>query len=258
MGVAVTSQEPGREVVRAALVQSKWTGDKAVDDRGQRRAGAPAPPSQGAQVLCFQELFYGPYFCQVQDPAYFSTTPRRSPGRRPTACSDAGRARPAWCWSCRSTRWSRRASSTTPPSSIDADGDVPRQVPQAPHPPGQGLLGEVLLPPRQPGLPGLRHRGRADRRLHLLRPPLPRRAGAPSVSPARASSSTPRPPAAGSRPTSGNSSSRRRRWPTSTSSARSTASGSRTSATTTSTARRTSSTRAARSWARRRRAATTT
>jgi beta-ureidopropionase len=25
----------------------------------------------GAQVLCFQELFYGPYFCQVQDPRYY-------------------------------------------------------------------------------------------------------------------------------------------------------------------------------------------
>jgi N-carbamoylputrescine amidase len=29
---------------------------------------------QGAQVVCFQELFYGPYFCQVQDPEYFSYT----------------------------------------------------------------------------------------------------------------------------------------------------------------------------------------
>jgi N-carbamoylputrescine amidase len=29
---------------------------------------------EGAQVLCFQELFYGPYFCQVQDPEYFSYT----------------------------------------------------------------------------------------------------------------------------------------------------------------------------------------
>jgi N-carbamoylputrescine amidase len=27
---------------------------------------------QGAQVLCFQELFYGPYFCQVQDRQYYS------------------------------------------------------------------------------------------------------------------------------------------------------------------------------------------
>jgi N-carbamoylputrescine amidase len=30
--------------------------------------------AQGAQVICFQELFYGPYFCQVQDAAYYSYT----------------------------------------------------------------------------------------------------------------------------------------------------------------------------------------
>ncbi len=50
----------------------------------------------------------------------------------------------------------------------------PRQVPQAPHPAPGEVLGEVLLPARQPRLPGLRHRGRQGRRLHLLRPALPR------------------------------------------------------------------------------------
>src|SRR5271165_967045 len=59
------------EVVRAALVQSAWTGDKEsmieASVKWAREAAA-----QGAQVLCFQELFYGPYFCQVQDTAYFS------------------------------------------------------------------------------------------------------------------------------------------------------------------------------------------
>ncbi len=30
--------------------------------------------AQGAQVMCFQELFYGPYFCQVQDAEYYSYT----------------------------------------------------------------------------------------------------------------------------------------------------------------------------------------
>jgi len=29
---------------------------------------------QGAQVMCLQELFYGPYFCQVQDPKYYAWT----------------------------------------------------------------------------------------------------------------------------------------------------------------------------------------
>jgi N-carbamoylputrescine amidase len=28
--------------------------------------------AQGARVMCFQELFYGPYFCQVQDAAFYS------------------------------------------------------------------------------------------------------------------------------------------------------------------------------------------
>ncbi len=48
------------------------------------------------------------------------------------------------------------------------------QVPQEPHPRRRPLLGKVLLPARQPRLPGLRHRGRQGRRLHLLRPALPR------------------------------------------------------------------------------------
>jgi beta-ureidopropionase len=57
-------------VVRAALVQTKWTGDKAsmIDlhvDYARQAA------SQGAQVMCFQELFYGPYFCQVQDTEFY-------------------------------------------------------------------------------------------------------------------------------------------------------------------------------------------
>ena len=49
----------------------------------------------------------------------------------------------------------------------------PRQVPQAPHPEPRQVLGEVLLPSRQPGLSGVQDRGRADRGLHLLRPALP-------------------------------------------------------------------------------------
>ena len=61
------------EIVRAALVQSSWTGDKKSmieANVGFAREAA----AQGAQVLCFQELFYGPYFCQVQDSQYFSYT----------------------------------------------------------------------------------------------------------------------------------------------------------------------------------------
>ena len=59
------------DVVRVALVQNQWTGDKqSMIDSSVKWAREAA--AQGAQVVCFQELFYGPYFCQVQDAEYFS------------------------------------------------------------------------------------------------------------------------------------------------------------------------------------------
>jgi hypothetical protein len=58
------------DLIRAALVQTAWTGDKeSMIDLHERHARDAA--AQGAQVICFQELFYGPYFCQVQDTAYY-------------------------------------------------------------------------------------------------------------------------------------------------------------------------------------------
>lgn len=59
------------DVIRAALVQAKWTGDvgSMVD---AAVAAAERAAQQHAQVVCFQEIFSGPYFCQVQDPQYYS------------------------------------------------------------------------------------------------------------------------------------------------------------------------------------------
>ena len=57
-------------IVRAALVQTRWTGDTAsmldLHEDYARRAAA-----QGAQVLGFQEVFNAPYFCQVQEPEHY-------------------------------------------------------------------------------------------------------------------------------------------------------------------------------------------
>ena len=57
--------------VRAAIVQHSYKGDKeamiAAHEQSTREAAA-----QGAQVMCYQELFYGPYFCQVQDAEFYS------------------------------------------------------------------------------------------------------------------------------------------------------------------------------------------
>ena len=57
-------------VVCAAMVQTGWTGDKEsmieLHEKYVEEAAAA-----GAKVMCFQELFYGPYFCQVQDAVYY-------------------------------------------------------------------------------------------------------------------------------------------------------------------------------------------
>ncbi len=58
------------DVVRAALVQTTWTGDKESMIKAHEVYAREAA-AQGAKVICFQELFYGPYFCQVQDAAYY-------------------------------------------------------------------------------------------------------------------------------------------------------------------------------------------
>ncbi len=61
------------DVVRAALVQTRWTGERASMVEANVRLARRAA-EQGARVLCFQELFSGPYFCQVQDPSYYALT----------------------------------------------------------------------------------------------------------------------------------------------------------------------------------------
>jgi N-carbamoylputrescine amidase len=78
------------EIVRAALVQTKWTGDKQSMIESNVALAREAA-SQGAQVLCFQELFYGPYFCQVQDPEYFSYTESVPGGPTTEAMCDLAR-----------------------------------------------------------------------------------------------------------------------------------------------------------------------
>ena len=59
-------------VVRAALVQSEWTGD--IDSMVEKNVGyARDAANQGAQILCFQEIFNAPYFCNKQENKYLET-----------------------------------------------------------------------------------------------------------------------------------------------------------------------------------------
>ena len=61
---------PESGVVRAAIVQAKWTGDTAsmikVHENYAREAA-----QQGAQIMGFQEVFNAPYFCQVQEAEHY-------------------------------------------------------------------------------------------------------------------------------------------------------------------------------------------
>ena len=99
--------------------------------------------------MLFQELFYGPYFCQVQDAQYYSYTELIPDGPTTKRMQDLAKQtgmvlvvpmyeedEQASGHLLQHRRRHRRRR------------HVPRQVPQDPHPARQGLLGEVLLPAR--------------------------------------------------------------------------------------------------------------
>ncbi len=77
-------------IVRGALLQTDWTGDKESMIQ-KHEAAAQDAQRQGAQVMCFQELFYGPYFCQVQDARYYSYTERIPDGPTTRRMQDLAR-----------------------------------------------------------------------------------------------------------------------------------------------------------------------
>src|SRR6186997_399479 len=57
--------------VRAAITQTTWTGDKeSMLDKHEQFARDAA--KDGAQIICFQELFYGPYFGITEDKKYYA------------------------------------------------------------------------------------------------------------------------------------------------------------------------------------------
>ncbi|MHA2187599.1 MAG: nitrilase-related carbon-nitrogen hydrolase [Candidatus Thorarchaeota archaeon] len=66
--------------VRVGLVQAIWDGDvsdeSAIEENIERmirkhEGFASMAEQQEVQILCFQELFYGPYFCAEQDPRWY-------------------------------------------------------------------------------------------------------------------------------------------------------------------------------------------
>ena len=219
-------------VVRAALVQTTWTGDKeSMIDKHEEYAREAA--AQGAQVICFQELFYGPYFCQVQDSQFYEyaeAVPGPTTERFQALAKELGMVIVLPVYE-RSSRFLYNTAAV-----IDADGTYLGKYRKHAHPARAAASGRSSTS------------GRATSGTPSSTPPSARsastsattgtspRAGARSASTVPRSCSTPAPPAAACPSTSGRSSSRPPPWPTSTSSAPSTGSASRTSATTTSTA----------------------
>jgi N-carbamoylputrescine amidase len=66
-------------IVRAAVVQTAWTGDiQSMVEKNVKYAEEAA--NQGTRVMCFQEIFNTPYFCQVQDDEHFSTAEKMPDG----------------------------------------------------------------------------------------------------------------------------------------------------------------------------------
>ncbi len=53
------------------MVQAAWTGDQESMIAQHEEYVAQAA-SSGVEAMCFQELFNGPYFCQVQDAGYYA------------------------------------------------------------------------------------------------------------------------------------------------------------------------------------------
>ena len=157
--------------VRAAITQTTWTGDKeSMLDKHEQFARDAA--AQGAQVISFQELFYGPYFGITQDKKYYQYA---EPADGPIVQRFAALAKELEMVTVLPIYEEQQTGVYYNTAVlVDCRRHDPRQVPQAPHPARREVLGEVLLPSGQPGLPGLRHRGRQGRHVHLLRPALPR------------------------------------------------------------------------------------
>ena len=159
-------------IVRAAIVQTEWTGDK--DSMIKKNADYAREAAQaGAQVMCFQELFYGPYFCQVQENEFFDYAEPIPDGPDDQADAGPGRKRPGWSWWCPSSRKEQDRLLLQHGAVIDADGTYLGKYRKTHIPHVKGFWEKFYFKPGNTGLPGVRHRSRPHGRLHLLRPHFP-------------------------------------------------------------------------------------
>ncbi len=227
------------DVVRAAIVQTNWTGDKESMIKAHEEYARQAA-AQGAKVICFQELFYGPYFCQVQDAEFYSyaeSIPGPTTERFQALARELGMVMvlPMYEQEQPGVLYNTAAV-------VDADGSYLGKYRKNHIPQVKGFWEKFYFRPGNLGYPVFDTAvGRIG--VYICYDRHFPEAGARSAWPAPRSYSTRPPPAVVFPPISGSWNSRPARWRTSTSSARSTAPESKNSATTISTGRPTSSTR---------------
>ena len=201
------------------------------------------------QILCLQEIFYGPYFCAEQETRWYHLTERVPDGPTVTLMRKLAKKHrmvivvPIYEEEQPGVYYNTAAV-------IDADGSYLGKYRKTHIPHCKpGFWEKFYFRPGNLGYPGVRDRLRARSASTSATTATSRRARGRSAWPGPRSSSIPRPPWPGSPSTCGSSSSRRTRSPTATSSAPSTGSASsRPGRSASSTARATSATRAARSW----------
>ena len=168
-------------IVRAAIVQTEWTGDK--DSMIKKNADyAREAAQQGAQVLCFQELFYGPYFCQVQENEHFEYAEPIPDG--PTTqlmldlAQETGMVLVVPIFEKEQDGFYYNTAAV-----IDADGTYLGKYRKTHIPHVKGFWEKFYFRPGNTGYPVFDTAVGQGRGLHLLRPPLPGRVA--SVGPER-------------------------------------------------------------------------
>jgi predicted amidohydrolase len=97
----------------------------------------------GAQIVCLQEIFYGPYFCAEQQTRWYDFTELVPDGPTIRLMQEQARKhRLAMIVPIYERERSRR--------------NLPGKIPQDSHSPcGSRVLGEILFSPRQPGISGV-------------------------------------------------------------------------------------------------------
>ena len=170
-------------VVRGALVQATWTGDKeSMIQKHEQHAHEAA--RQGAQFILFQELFYGPYFCQVQDREYYAYTELIPDGPTTKRMQDLARetgmvvVAPMYEEDGQASGIYYNTAAI-----IDADGTYLGKYRKTHIPHVNGFWEKFYFRPGNTGYPVFQTDIAQVRPVHLLRPPLPR--GRPRPGPQR-------------------------------------------------------------------------